>query len=137
MQGLLIREPYASLIADGHKTWEMRGSSFKKTGRFAIIPTSSGLVIGVATIARALKPLSSVEEFAATQLNHRIPECDFKLAIRRNWTTPLLITDAVRLKTHVKSKHKKGAVTWANLGLDVVYEIQDQLAQMTLCRKPG
>jgi hypothetical protein len=46
MIGLLVKQPWIDLILRGVKTWELRGSRTKASGRIALIQSGTGTVVG-------------------------------------------------------------------------------------------
>jgi len=63
-----VREPYASLIVDGKKTWEIRKSPTRVRGPIGII--SRGRLIGEVELVDVLGPFS-VEALKAHEDKHR------------------------------------------------------------------
>src|SRR5438309_11969383 len=58
MKGLIIREPWISLILSRKKTWELRSRDTRVRGRIALIRKGSGTVVGVAELVGTLPKLS-------------------------------------------------------------------------------
>jgi hypothetical protein len=54
MRGLVIDEPWISLIISGEKTWEMRSRNTLVRGRIALIRKGSKTVIGTVDLVRTL-----------------------------------------------------------------------------------
>jgi len=75
MKGLVIAEPWISLIVSGEKTWEMRSRNTLVRGRIALIRKGSKTVIGIADLVRTL-PKLSVPELKASVSNHWVPESE-------------------------------------------------------------
>jgi ASCH domain-containing protein len=50
MKGLIIDEPWISLILQGEKIWEMRKTACHHRGRIALIRKGSGQVVGIAAL---------------------------------------------------------------------------------------
>lgn len=69
MRGLIVREPWASMIVRGEKTWEIRRTRTKIRGRILII--SSGFAIGSVELVDVIGPLS-VEELSRFEEYHRV-----------------------------------------------------------------
>ena len=67
-RGLIVREPYASLIVDGKKTWEIRKSPTRVRGPIGII--SRGRLIGEVELVDVLGPFS-VTELKAHEDKHK------------------------------------------------------------------
>ncbi len=58
-RGLIVREPYASLIVDGAKTWEIRKSPTRVRGRIGIV--TGGRLIGEVEVVDVLGPFTAAE----------------------------------------------------------------------------
>jgi len=106
--GLIIDEPWISLILRGDKTWEMRTNRTRKRERFGLIRKGSGSIVGLATVVDALGPLSD-SEIAATFDKHRL-----HLDQIRNWRFPWVLEDVVCLDQPIKYIHA-GGVVWTTL----------------------
>ena len=59
MKALLIKTRWLDLILDGHKTWELRGTSTKTRGTIALVESGTGEVRGVCELADVIGPLTS------------------------------------------------------------------------------
>jgi len=66
-KGLIVREPYASLIVEGKKVWEIRKTRTKIRGEILII--SNGKAIGKAELVDVLGPFTP-EELAEHEDKH-------------------------------------------------------------------
>ena len=55
---LLIKEPWISMILEGKKTWEIRGSATKRRGRIALVASGTGTVVGTCDLVDVVGPLS-------------------------------------------------------------------------------
>ena len=69
--GLLIREPWLSLILSGRKTWEIRGTNTTRRGRIGLIRSGSLTVVGYCDLTAVLGPLR-LEELLVTEDKHRV-----------------------------------------------------------------
>ncbi len=69
--GLIVREPYASLIVDGRKVWEIRRRRTRHRGPLGIV--TGGRLIGQADLVAVEGPFS-VEELLAHQEKHQAEE---------------------------------------------------------------
>jgi len=56
MKGLIVDEPWISLIISGKKTWEMRSRNTLVRGSIALIRKGSKTVIGIADLVRTVRP---------------------------------------------------------------------------------
>jgi len=119
MKGLVIRAPWINLILSGKKTWEMRSRPTSIRGEIALIRAGSGLICGTATLAECLQACTP-EQLRATIAYHAIPESGLAAATAKGWTTPWVLRDIRLLEPPVHYKHPFGAVTWVDLGSDVL-----------------
>src|SRR5438552_15192109 len=76
MKGLIIREPWISLILSRKKTWELRSRDTRVRGRIALIQKGSGTVVGVAELVGTLPKLSR-SKLISNVKKHRNPPRDF------------------------------------------------------------
>jgi hypothetical protein len=123
--GLLIREPWISLILRGEKTWEMRKTTTSKRGWIALIASQSGAVQGVAQLVDCLPPIR-LENYHKHFERHRIPAAE--VSFDDSYTVPWVMAHARRLPEPVLYRHPPGAVIWVTLAPDVVAAIDRQLA---------
>lgn len=121
MKGLVIDDPWVSLIVSGEKTWEMRSRETSVRGRIALIRKGSGTVIGLADLIDCIGPLDSIA-WRAHADKHRIPAENEELAAR--WNVAWVLERAVRLAKPVPYKHPFGAVIWVNLADETVAQLQ-------------
>uniref|UniRef100_A0A7C6E0Y1 ASCH domain-containing protein n=1 Tax=Thermus tengchongensis TaxID=1214928 RepID=A0A7C6E0Y1_9DEIN len=73
--GLIVREPYASLIVEGKKTWEIRKRKTRHRGPLGIV--SGGYLIGQADVVGVEGPFR-VEELLPHQDKHLAEEAFLK-----------------------------------------------------------
>lgn len=126
MKGLIIDEPWISLILQGQKTWEMRKTACHHRGRIALIRKGSGQVVGVADLVGSLKPLTSEAAYRGAENQHRIPVERHALAFADGWRTPWVLANAHPLAAPVRYQHPAGAVIWVNLDTAVVLAVEQQ-----------
>jgi hypothetical protein len=113
MKGLVIKEPWISLILTGQKTMEMRKTRTKNIGRIALL--NRGYIWGYATLYRCEGPLSK-EELLQRVDQHCIPaeriiSPDFQYKF--GW----MISQVEKLQNPEKYNHPRGAQSWVNLSL--------------------
>lgn len=106
--GLIIKEPWISLILSGEKTWEMRSTKAPKGRRFALIRQGSGSLVGLATIAEVLGPFDD-EQIVDSVGMHKVP-----LDKIRKWRFAWVLKDVVALHEPIKYVHQ-GGVVWTTL----------------------
>ncbi|TWI56456.1 ASCH domain-containing protein [Bradyrhizobium huanghuaihaiense] len=132
MKAIVVREPYASLILRGEKTWEMRKAACHYRGVVAVISKGSGTVVGTAEIVDSLSSIDSLEEYAQAEPKHRVPQNLQRQAFSDGWRTPWVLLNGRRLTTPVLYKHPSGAVIWVNLSEDVTAKVRQQTQCMVL-----
>ena len=110
-KGLIIKEPWISMILAGEKTMEMRKTRTHIRGRIALL--NKGFIRGFATLYRCDGPLS-YQEFISRGNEHRIP--DEKIGtIDYPYKYGWMLTDEENLLTPIKYDHPHGAQIWVNL----------------------
>lgn len=112
MKGLIVAEPWMSLLLSGAKTWEMRTTATAVRGRIALIRKGSGTVVGVAELADSIGPLDAIAWRA-----HRDKHC---IPLERQgettaWDHAWVVCSAMPLVKPVPYTHPPGAVIWVNL----------------------
>ncbi len=120
--GLIIAEPYISLILAGKKDWEMRSTQVSRRGWIALIEKGSGTVIGVANLIGSIGPLTE-EKMLATQDHHQLAEVDIRDPKKKKWRIAWVLESATRLPTPVPYTHPSGAVIWVKLENAVCSEV--------------
>ena len=126
-KGLIIDEPWISMILRGSKTWEMRKTITKIRGPIALIRKGSKQVVGTADLVDSLPPLS-LAEFNKQERRHGIPKDRQARAASDGWQCPWVLKNAQPLRKPVAYPHPSGAVIWVNLEPSVVKAIQAQLS---------
>lgn len=111
-RALIVRAPYAAMIVDGLKTWEMRGRdvSPKMCGRIGIIEAGSGTIIGEVDLVGSTGPISQ-QIIKALVHKHQID--DFNLLDK--WNVAWELEKASRYAEPVPYVHPKGAVIWVKI----------------------
>lgn len=114
-RGLLIRQPFADWIADGKKTWEIRGSASKVRGRIAIIASGTGTVVGTCELFAVEGPLT-LGKFRSNgkKLNRQSSKIPGSLPYGDH-TYAWVLRGAKRLRKPVHYDHPRGAVVWVKL----------------------
>jgi hypothetical protein len=124
MKGLVVDEPWVSMIIAGEKIWEMRSRNTQVRGRIALIKKGSKTVVGVADLVGTLPKLSRAE-LKANVDKHRVSESyigeDFK------HSTAWVLERAQPLREPVRYRHPAGAVIWVNLDPAVAVFVEQQL----------
>lgn len=91
----------------GEKKWEMRSRRTNFRGRFGLIPSGSGHIVGEATLVDCLPALSRSEAEAAFE-KHRIPPEEIELLERYRF--PWVLQDAEPYDHPIPYSHPRGAV---------------------------
>jgi len=125
VKGLIIDEPWISLIVSGEKTWEMRSRNTGLRGRIGLIRKGSKTVIGLADLVDTLPKLPH-SELRASFAKHRVPEAEIDENFK--WSTAWVLQRARSLEQPVPYLHPAGAVIWVNLDPDVAAVIEQQVA---------
>jgi hypothetical protein len=120
-KGLIIREPWISMILEGWKTWEMRTKATSIRGPIALIRGGSGTVVGVADLVDSLAPLTE-SDMRSSELMHGIGVDKIPQVVGDGWVVPWVLQNAVAIAP-VPYTHPSGAVTWVNLAPEVTQAI--------------
>ena len=115
MKGLIIDEPWISLILQGKKTWEMRKTACHQRGPVALIRKGSGQIVGTADIVDSLPAVETPAAYAEAEAFHAIPPASQSRALADGWRTPWVLRHARPLAAPVPYRHPNGAVIWVNL----------------------
>jgi hypothetical protein len=124
VKGLIIDEPWISLIVSGAKTWEMRSRNTQVRGCIGLIRKGSKKVIGVADLVDTLPKLPT-SELRSSFASHRVPEDEIDENFKRS--TAWVLQRARSLQEPVPYRHPAGAVIWVNLDPNVTAVIEQQL----------
>ncbi len=122
MHGLIVRQPFADLIASGRKTWELRRRPLRISGRFYILAGSKparsaspterqrlGVAVATAEQTDLLGPLS-VAELAKHLRQHRASSEQLRTYAGKGKLYALTLR-VRRLKQARRYRMKPGAVT--------------------------
>ena len=124
MKGLVIDEPWVSMIVAGQKTWEMRSRNTMVRGRIGLIKKGSKTVIGVADLVGTVPKLSLLA-LRASASKHQVPASQIDEDFKHN--TAWVLERARPLGQPVPFRFPAGAVIWVNLDPDVSAMIERQL----------
>ncbi|MCS4089817.1 ASCH domain-containing protein [Rhizobium sp. BK176] len=113
-RGLIVREPWVSLLLSGQKTWELRGSRTSKRGRTALIGSGTGAVLGEADLVDVIGPLSR-EDIAASVHRHRVDRDWHAAAMPYPNTYAWVFERPTRYPAARPYAHPPGAVIWVKL----------------------
>ncbi|WP_048148335.1 ASCH domain-containing protein [Palaeococcus ferrophilus] len=112
MKGLIVREPYATLIVEGKKVWEIRKQRTSVRGTVLIL--SNGRALGKVKIVDVLGPFTPEELEAHVDKHHASPE------FLREYSKgkPLyawVLSDAQKFEKPKRVEIARGAQVWANV----------------------
>ncbi len=115
MKGLIIKEPWITMILNEEKTWEIRGSNTKTRGTIALIKSGTGMIFGTAVLTDSFHVTDSALRQGFD--NHRIPESNhIPYAKQHVW----VMSSPILFKKPIPYKHPQGAVIWVDLSKDGV-----------------
>lgn len=118
-RALFVREPYASLIVEGKKTWEIRKHPTRVRGRVGIL--NQGQVLGTVEIVGTRGPFTPAQ-LAAHQDKHRSRVEDLEAYAGGRPLYAWVLKDAVRFRRPVAVPTKKGQQLWATVERDEAEE---------------
>lgn len=116
VKGLVVDEPWISLLLSGEKSWEMRSTHTSSRGRIALIRRGTGTVVGIADLVDSIGPLDDIA-WRAHQTRHLIPMS--KQAETRRWDHAWVLECVRPLVEPVPYVHPDGAVIWVRLPQEV------------------
>ncbi len=124
MRGLIVREPWASLIVDGKKTWEVRRTRTKHRGPVAII--SGGKIIGIVDIVDVIE--LPVKEMAAfVEKHYADPTIILSYGADRETLFAWVLKNPQRLRTPIPIDIPVGAQVWVRIPEDVEAKVWKSL----------
>ena len=108
MDGLIIKKERCNNIFAGKKI-EVRSSNTQKRGRFAIIQSGSGKIVGDAFLTHTVK-IRDEEHFKILRHMHHIPGRMEDLKYKNVWGWNLV--SVYRYEKPIPYTHPQGAVIW-------------------------
>jgi ASCH domain len=127
-RGLVIKQPWVGMIADGKKTWEMRTRRTKVRGWVGLIEKGAGHVIAVAYL-RNSPPELRRNEHPLHYRKHRVMPEPGKKSYVGKYLFPWVVTNAIRLPKPVPYEHPSGAVTWVKFSKEVGRALARQIGK--------
>lgn len=111
MKGLIIRDPWATKILDGEKTWEIRGSYTHIRERIVIVKSGQGAGFGEVNLIDCIPVTQS--DLKSGFAFHRIPD-NYPIQYKRPhaWVMELAAWYPEPIRYH----HPKGAIIWIDFG---------------------
>ncbi|MGC8876040.1 ASCH domain-containing protein [Thermus sp.] len=110
--GLIVREPYASLIVDGKKVWEIRKRKAHHRGPLGIV--TGGRLIGQADLVGVEGPFS-VEELLAHREKHRAEEAFLRAYAGEGPLFAWVLENAFRYEKPLYVPKRPGRVMFVDL----------------------
>ena len=111
---LVIAEPWAKMLVDGAKTWELRTTSTNVRGRIGIAKKGTGTIIGTVELVDVHGPFSRAE-IAPYEHLHRVPAPSASTSSGPKGLYAWEVEEAVRFDPPVPYTHPQGAVIWVRL----------------------
>ncbi len=112
MIGLIVKEPYASMIVKGLKVWEIRKRRTNVRGEIYII--SGGKIIGKVEIVDVLGPFT-VEELLKYEEKHRVGEEVLRDYAGDSKLYAWVLDRAEEFEKPLRVEIPKGAQVWVRL----------------------
>ncbi|KHG65960.1 RNA-binding protein [Thermus sp. 2.9] len=110
--GLIVREPYASLIVDGKKTWEIRRRYARHRGPLGIV--TGGKLIGQADLVGVEGPFS-VEELLPHFAKHQAEEAFLRAYAEDAPLYAWVLENAFRYEKPLWVPRRQGRVMFVDL----------------------
>jgi hypothetical protein len=139
---LYIQSHWCDLILAGKKTWEIRGSACHLRGRFCIAESSTGMLIGEATLIDckvvgtrgadgALRPAPDAPDDFLELPEHTSKHCiqDTSIIKYKKKVFAWVLSNVARYPDPVPCPHRDGCVTWQVLRPDEVLKVQAEVAK--------
>ncbi|SRR5260370_450286 len=114
-RGLIVRDPYASQLLNGEKSWEIRGRATQIRGPVVIIKSGTGHAFGVVDLVDVIAPLSLDDLIGSSHLpsSEREEFCKTRLLYRK--TFAYVVKTPRRFASPISYSHPSGAMTWVSL----------------------
>ena len=114
-RGLMVRDPYATQLLNGEKTWEVRGRATQIRGTVVIIKSGTGRAYGVVELLRVVGPLSLDDLVTSDHLTTAEREEFPRFGLPYPKTFVYEVRNARWFEEPIPYEHPNGAVTWVNL----------------------
>ena len=112
-RALVVREPWAGMIAGGRKCWEIRGTATAVREWIAIASAGTGTIVGVCRLVDVRGPLDGESYADAWPLWGARERPSGPLPYRRTYAW--VLEDARPIEPPVPYRHPPGAVIWVRL----------------------
>jgi hypothetical protein len=114
-RGLMVRDPYASQLLTGEKTWEIRGRATQIRGPIVIIKSGTGQAFGVVELVAVIGPLSLDDLVESTHLPSSEREEFRRTGLPYPKTFAYVVRNPRWFAAPISYRHPYGAVTWVDL----------------------
>lgn len=111
-KGLIIRDPWITMILSGLKIWEIRNSKTNIRGKIYLIKSKSGMIFGEVDLIDCIK--INEDDYIKNRDKHNIPE-DYKLPYSFDNMYAWVMCNPIIYDKPIPYEHKKGVVKWINL----------------------
>jgi hypothetical protein len=108
-RALIVKKFWLDKIFDEGKTWEMRTTRTKISGKIRLIESGSGMIVGECEIIGcSYIPIKANSKYFD---KHKVEDVE----LLKKWKYPWIITNAKRYEKPIPYTHPKGAVIWVKL----------------------
>ena len=125
-RALVVRVPWASMIVQGTKSWEIRGAATTIRGTIAIAAKGTGTIVGVCSLVDVRGPLSADEYAASRTLRGAGGELSSP-SLPYGRTYAWVLSDPRPVIPHIRYPHPSGAVIWVRLPMDTQEKLRAAL----------
>jgi hypothetical protein len=114
-RGLLVRDPYATWLLEGSKSWEVRGRPTQIRGPIVIVKSGTGKAFGTVDLVQVLGSLR-LEDLTESPNLPPAERMEFTQGgLPYEKTFAYVIRNPRWFKQPIPYNHPSGAVTWVNL----------------------
>lgn len=110
-KGLIIREPWISMILEGIKTWEIRGSKTNIRGKIYLIKSKTQMVFGEINLIDCIKINEKIYE--ENRDKHCISK-EYILPYTFDRMYAWVLSEPIIYEKPFHYHHKQGCVIWVN-----------------------
>src|SRR5690554_5374478 len=108
-KGLIIQKVWLDKIFDEGKTWEMRSTKTKITGKIGLIEAGSGMIVGEANLLGCCNEAIELNDKHFDK--HKVKDIE----LLKKWKYAWVLADAIRYENPIPYEHPQGAVIWVKL----------------------
>ncbi len=112
-RALVVRQPWAGMIAGGRKRWEIRGNATGIREWIAIAAAGTGTIVGICRLADVRGPLDWESYADAWRLWGGDERPTARLPYRRTYAW--VLEGASTIEPPIAYRHPAGAVIWVRL----------------------